>query len=183
MFETKGKMDEKFFKDNYFSLIGKRRTVILLLFCVFTLAFSIYVFIYGVNCKNEFFGHYYLRFYIVSFILFVLSVFLFLKFFFFNCQKYARIQAGRTAELYGTEDVEFTISFGDNEITKKNGDAANVSVIKYDILNKLIKSKKIYLLITKANQFVPIFADKLADGDKAALVDFLKEKTNIKNLK
>ena len=183
MFETKGKMDEKFFKDNYFSLIGKWRAAILSLFCVFTVAFSVYVFIYGVDCKNEFSGHYYLRFYIVSFIMFVLSVFLFLKIFFFNCQKYARIQAKRTTELYGSEDVEFTVSFGDNEITKKNGSEEKVSVIKYDILNKLIKSRKVYLLITKAKQFVPIFTDELSDGDKAALVDFLKEKTNIKNLK
>jgi|GEM_PF-1658915 len=183
MFETKGKMNEKFYKDNYYSMTKKWRIVLILVLSALIIAYSVYFFTLGNYYKSAYDGNYYVEYYIFGIIYLVLPAAVLILFFVVRPRRYVKIMINRQNESYGTTDLELAVSFDEDGVVQTNNVNENKSVLKYENLKRIIKNKNYYLLVTKANLFMPVFVDQLSDGDKAALIDFLKEKTSIKNLK
>lgn len=175
MFETKGKMDEAFFKDAYFATFQRWKIVIVVICLAVYVFFAVYNLSNGIAYIVEY-GYMFVSYFIYAFIFLVLALLFPLLFFLIIPKRFAKINAGRIVETYGTGDVEFTITLEDEGVRTTNSVNENATLIRYDDIKRLSVGKKAIFLITNARFFCPVFTDGLSADEKAALADRLKAK-------
>jgi len=97
-----------------------------------------------------------------------------------NFRRTVKLYYRRTAESSGGATVlEVTTSFSEEEIKIHNHITGSVTALKYDSLVKFVQTERLYIMITKENQFVVVDKLKLIqDGLNEDFLSFIKEKCN-----
>ena len=89
-----------------------------------------------------------------------------------NMKKAVKLQFQRINESTGADELELEISFNDDKITIFCTRTNGTSFIDYINLNRFVKTKNMYVLFTKAKQFIVI--DKAALAEKGMRKEFLR---------
>ncbi|MBR0235463.1 MAG: hypothetical protein IJQ37_03290 [Clostridia bacterium] len=182
MFETRVKIEEKLFKDIYFSIMTLWVKILNIALAVVEGAMAVLMIVSAVGFykKN---GTHYIPYYIFAIVFLALAVFLVVNFFVIQPRRYGKLYAERLAESSGTGEMYYVTSFGDEGVVTVNSATDNKTVLRYEVLTRLAKSKDYILVGTKTRQYAIINAAQLSSSDVDAMMKILKEKSNIKNLK
>jgi len=153
-FTIKSVVNKETYKEIWWQLISKSEKICIAMVLFCALMAAIFFAVEGL--------------YVFSFGAIVLALVLPL-FFYRNIKKAVKLQFQRINESTGADELELDISFNVDKITIFCPMTNGTSFIEYKNLEKLVKTKNMYVLLTKARQFIAVDKAELAEKRKEFL--------------
>lgn len=85
-----------------------------------------------------------------------------------------QISIARLRESYDSEEYRVTTWFDESGITTQNHVTNGVGSIRSAHYSRIVETKRLFILFTKANQITIVFKDCLDEAEQAAFISFLK---------
>jgi len=116
-------------------------------------------------------GQHIISFYAILFV----AIFPFV--YYLTVKKGVKLQLQRISESTGSDELELEISFNDDKIAIFCTNTNGTSFIEYTSIDRFVKTKNMYVLLTKARQFIAIDKTAFAESEERKnFFRFLKSK-------
>ena len=106
----------------------------------------------------------------------VFSISLYVFFILYSLKKYKKINMNRMQESYHTDSMDMSTEFTEESIIISSSVRQDPTKIYYQDISRVILTPNYYLIFTKAEQLICVFANQLQAGDRSELINFLKVK-------
>lgn len=162
MYKTTGIIDKSFHEEIKYHVYPKNR-IGLLKFCI--TIFVLYYLLSAFWIRNL---------YGACVGVFCISLYLFIIF--YTLKKYTKINMRRMKETFHTDSMDMSTRFTEDAMIVSSSFRQEPTQIYYQDIFSVLLTAKYYLIFTKAEQVIFVFADQLQERDRLGLVGFLKEK-------
>ena len=162
MYKTTGIIDKEFYESTKCHVYPKKRIVLL----------KICIAIIVVGYLMEAFLIKDLKWTLIC--VFALSLYSFA--YFYALKKYTKMNLKRLQESYHADSIEMSTEFTEDAMLISSTIRPDVTEIYYQDISRVVLTSKYYLIFTKAEQLICVFADQLQERDRLGLIGFLKEK-------
>ena len=162
MYKTTGIIDKEFYESTKCHVYPQKR-IVLLKICIAILV---------VDYLMEAFFTKDLKWTLIC--VFALSLYSFA--YFGVLKKYAKINLKRLQESYHADAIDMSTEFTEDAMLISSSIRQDVTEIYYQDISRVVLTSKYYLIFTKAEQLICVFADQLQERERLGLIGFLKEK-------
>ena len=165
MYKTTGIIDKEFYESTKCHVYHQKR-IVLLKICIAILV---------VDYLMEAFLTKDLKWTLIC--VFALSLYSFA--YFGVLKKYAKINLKRLQESYHADAIDMSTEFTEDAMLISSSIRQDVTEIYYQDISRVVLTSKYYLIFTKAEQLICVFADQLQERERLGLIGFLKEKVKV----
>lgn len=162
MYKTTGIIDNSFYEEIKYHVYPKNRRG-LLKFCITILVLYYLLSVFLIRD-------------LVCACVSVFGISLYTFAFFYTVKKYTKINIKRIQESYHTDSMDMSTEFTEDAMLISSSVCQDPTQIYYQDISRVVLTSKHYLIFTKAEQLICVFADQLREKDRLGLIGFLKEK-------